>query len=574
MRSRGSRWLTAEKIGYVARSKGGSDLAFLVLSLGTIALFFFFLFLPISTITRRAFWDEQGFTTAYIKLFFRSQEVFPCVKNSLLIAVTTTLCTVFIAFPLALLNTRSTYPGQALCRALILTSMFLPPFVGTIGIHQFFSGYGTINMLLKDLGIINVSISFLSSGTIFPVILIQALHLYPMMYLSLHSALRYVDPTLEEVGTTLGISPWRQYKDIVWPLVRPGFLAGFITVFIWSLTDLGTPLMLGFHQVLPVYIYDEIRDIDENPYAYVVVFFVMLFTTGVAVAMRALFRVDSRHKRLSKTYSKRRVHRLSTREKRLLYPLLVLLFSCSFMPHLAVLVKSIEGVWVNTYLPTSFSLLAYKNLAYGLAYTGLRNSLCYALLATAISTVVGSFLAYVIAKRLTPMTSLIEMIVMAPLTLPGIVLSFGLFMTYLGTPLDPREHSPVPLLIMAYTVRYSPYIISATLAGLQQMNPNLEEAALVFGFSPFRILVDITFSAVRTHLLGGAILFFSRAMLEVSSSLILTFDPAYFSVSKVICKLYDAGGTGQAEASALGISIMVFIGVVILLRNNLLSKDE
>ena len=89
------------------------------------------------------------------------------------------------------------------------------------------------------------------------------------MYLQPYSRSGEYRPySVEEIATTLGVPRWKQYRDIIWPLARPGYFAGAIIVFIWALTDLGTPLLVGFHETIPVQIFNMITDVNENPVGY------------------------------------------------------------------------------------------------------------------------------------------------------------------------------------------------------------------------------------------------------------------------------------------------------------------
>ena len=160
---------------------------------------------------------------------------------------------------------------------------------------------------------------------------------------------------------------------------------------------------------------------------------------------------------------------------------------------------------------------------------------------------------------------------MLPLAVPGIVLAFGYVITYTGTFLDPM-HNPIPLLIIAYAIRRLPYMVRSASAGLQQMSIHLEEAASSFGASRFEILRKITFPLILANLIGGALLCFSYAMLDVSDSLILAMVDQYYPLTKAIYALYLEQGSGEYVASSLGVIGMIILGSCILLASLSLGK--
>ena len=98
--------------------------------------------------------------------------------------------------------------------------------------------------------------------------------------MSVAAAMANIDPNMEEAARNLGASGLRLFRRITWPLMLPGYFAGAIIVFIWSLTDLGTPLILDYRSLIPVRIFNMLTDINQNPMGYCLVLFMILLTAG------------------------------------------------------------------------------------------------------------------------------------------------------------------------------------------------------------------------------------------------------------------------------------------------------
>ena len=100
----------------------------------------------------------------------------------------------------------------------------LPPFVGAIGFRQIFGREGAFNALLRAIGILGHDqvIDWLGSGREWGIVLLNALHLYPILYLNLAASLANMDPTLLEAAENLGCSGLRRAWRVVLPLVLPG----------------------------------------------------------------------------------------------------------------------------------------------------------------------------------------------------------------------------------------------------------------------------------------------------------------------------------------------------------------
>jgi iron(III) transport system permease protein len=101
-------------------------------------------------------------------------------------------------------------------------------------------------------------------------------------------------------------------------------------------------------------------------------------------------------------------------------------------------------------------------------------------------------------------------------------------------------------------------------AGLQQSDPALEEAARSLGANPIRVLRRIAIPLIGANLAAGCILAFAFAMLEVSDSLILAQQTQHYPITKAIYSLLSTLGNGTELAAALGVWAMVFLTVSIL----------
>lgn len=540
--------------------------------LATIAVLFFFLVMPVSVIMTRAFFNNGEFTVRYFPLLFSNELLMNSIGNSVLIGIVTTILTTIVSFPLALINAKFDFRGKAILSGLLLVPMVMPPFVGAIGILRFFARRGSVNLSLMEWGIIDQPIDWLGPDNMFwAVVILEVLHLYPIMYLNLTAALANVDPSVEEMATTLGVPKWRQYIDIVWPLARPGYFAGAIIVFIWALTDLGTPLLVGFHETVPVQIFNMITDVNENPVGYALVFLVIVMTiTFFVISKKALG--GKKYEMMAKGHVSSGVKRASWWAQPLIYLFVGGTAFIALVPHIAVLITSLSDKWFMTPLPEAYTLEHFRQVfGTDLSLIGIKNSFFFAGLSTLVDLILGLLIAYVIVRKLVPFPSLLDGLVMIPLALPGIVLAFGYVVTYSDTFLDPL-HNPVPLLVIAYAVRRLPYMVRSATAGLQQMSQSLEEASTTFGASRFHTLRKITVPLVTANLIAGALLCFSYAMLDVSDSLILAMKERFYPLTKAIYTLFLEQGTGELVASALGVIGMLILICCIMGSSIILGK--
>jgi iron(III) transport system permease protein len=247
----------------------------------------------------------------------------------------------------------------------------------------------------------------------------------------------------------------------------------------------------------------------------------------------------------------------------------VAIFLIASVPHMGVIFLSIAGDWYQTIIPESLSLRHYDEaLGNSLVVPSIKNSLYYASMATLIDLVLGLAIAWVVVRSKIRGRGLLDAMVMLPLAVPGLVMAFGyLALSQPGKPfaiLVGADGNPALLLIVAYAFRRLPYIVRSAVAGLQQSNPVLEEAARSMGATPLRTLRKISIPLIGANLAAGAILAFAFAMLEVSDSLILAQQTEHYPITKAIYTLLSTLGNGVQLSAALGVWAMVFLSVAII----------
>ena len=248
----------------------------------TLAFFACFFIWPIIQILEGGFFDQDGnFTLAFFIEVFQNPIYLEGLLNAFLLAILSTALSLLLALPLAFVFDRFAFPGKKLLGGLIILPIMLPPFVGAIGLRQLLGQFGMLNTCLIDLGWMNANqpVDWLSGdGRFYGVAVLNALSLYPILYLNAQASLANVDPAMEEAAENLGCRGWKKFFTITLPLMRPGLFAGGTIVFIWAFTELGTPLMFDYTRVTPVQIFNGIKDVGGNPFPYALVG-VMLITS-------------------------------------------------------------------------------------------------------------------------------------------------------------------------------------------------------------------------------------------------------------------------------------------------------
>lgn len=543
------------------------------------ALFFAAFFLwPILQILKGGFINADGhFTLAYLTALLADPIYVGGLANSFLLACATLTLATLIALPLAFISDRFDFFGKAALSSLVLIPMILPPFVGAIGIKQIFGQYGALNAAIIGLGLRPEDWAFdwFAANRFWGIAVVQALSLYPIVYLNAVAALANVDPAMEEAAENLGCTGFRRFFKITVPLIKPGLFAGGTIVFIWAFTELGVPLVFDYPRVTSVQIFYGLKEIGGNPLPYALVT-VMLFATVCLYAIgKGLFGRQS-YAMMAKATHSGGARALPGWCGWACTAAFVGVTTIAVLPHMGVVLVAFAKDWYRTVLPEAFTLENFSiALGHDLTVPAIANSLKFASVSTIIDVFLGIAIAYVVVRSKLPGRQILDFLAMLPLAVPGLVLAFGyLAMSQEGrffAFLNPVE-DPTILLIIAYSVRRLPYVVRSAVAGFQQTSETLEEAAQNLGAGPLRATVKITLPLIAANLIAGGMLAFAFAMLEVSDSLVLAQKQIYYPITKAILELFQLLGDGKFIASALGVWAMVFLGVTIVGLSLLLGK--
>jgi len=542
-----------------------------------VAVLGMFLLWPIAHAFKRSVTDEHGFTLMYLRSLFSEPRQVEAILLGLMIAAMVTLCSFLVSLPLASVVARRSFPGKNLLSGLVLIPLILPPFVGAVGMKLVLARCGALSTLLMKLGWVDGPVDWLGTFPLLGVVLLETLHLFPVLYLNLVAALANIDPSLEEAAANLGASPSRVFRRVTLPLAGPGLFAGLVLVFIWSFTELGTPLVFGVRGVLPVLIYDNVSEVGRNPMGYAQVVLILVVS---ALGFWISKTLTQRHNQVA-TLGRLSISRP---EKPMGIPATIL-FHLAFglvllvaaLPHLSVILLAIGRRWFLTVLPDGYTLEFFtRAISSDLTRTALVNSLMLAAGATVLDAIFGFAVAWLCVRGKARGTDLLDAVAMIPLAVPGLVIAFGYMGCFSGgrfggTWLDPRTN-PMYLLAISYGIRRLPYMLRAAHAGLEQTSKVYEEAAANLGASPWRVLKRVTFPLVAANLMAGGILCFAFSMLEVSDSLILAQSEPFYPITKAIYTLMEGLENGVNVAAALGVWAMALLAAAMLWASCLLGK--
>jgi len=177
---------------------------------------------------------------------------------SLKVSGVAVIATLPVAFGIAWLLARATFPGKLLVDAVVHLPLVLPPVVTGWLLLIAFGNNGPAGRWLEDW--FGITVMFRWTGAA----LAAAIMALPLMVRAMRLSIEAVDPRLEAAARTLGASPLRTFFTITLPLARPGLLAGAVLGFARSIGEFGATITFvsnipGETRTIPLAIYGALQ---------------------------------------------------------------------------------------------------------------------------------------------------------------------------------------------------------------------------------------------------------------------------------------------------------------------------
>jgi iron(III) transport system permease protein len=537
------------------------------LGVGLIWLFLLvFLVYPLIRIFYDAVTDESGrLTLANFLAFFRDGFYLRALWKSLLLGVATVAASSIIGVAVAFLLVRYDFRGRDLFGYLTLIPIISPPLVGTLGFTFILGRAGSINVLLMDAFDMLKPINFLYG--IHGVVLVETLHLFPMITLNVVDALGKIDPALEEAAESVGARGWKKFWTVTLPLTTPGYVAGALLVFIWTFSDFATPLILGVQDLLAAQAYlNIVQFVDRRIFRMGIVIsalMVLLAIVFLLVARRWVGLKD--YSSLSYTVIGRR--RLAGLRQVAAVSFLSLVMLLSFIPYVGVALASLSRGWSLTPLPLAYTLQHFERVIVETPKY-IVNSFLYSGLAVLLCVAVGVPIAWNLGRSTVPGRGALDAVNTLILAVPGTAIGIAYIRAFhfdlLG--LDRGLTSFWIIMPLVLAVRRLPYTVRGVYASLLLVHRSLEEAAASVGATGARAFRDVTMPLIWKGIVVGGLFSFMTSLQEASAVLFLALG-GWEMITNGIFAFYIAGSS--SEAAALGVILIAVAAVSVVLINRL-----
>lgn len=509
----------------------------------------------------------------YVAFFdFRSPANLEALWNSLWVSLVSVLTCGVFGTGLAIIFSEFELPlGRFLSKVAILP-IALPPLVGVLSFFFLLGESGIIPRTMQALfGLDGGSLGLSGfSG----VIGVHSYVFYVYFYLFASAALSRFDASLIDAAENLGSSRLRTLLKIVLPQLRPALVGASLLTFMMSMASFTAPLIFAADKhfmTLNIFNAKLNGDFDVAATQSVVL-------SVIAVGFLFFLRRSSR--KWWPHGSTRGVARLRKRAtvfggRLFRWTLTLVLAAILMFPILTVFLISFvrEGSWTWQILPQDFTVSNYVAFfREPRVFEPIGNSLVMSGLATAASLLFGFGTAYAIFKGRSRWSARIgEAVTLLPTAIPGTVLAITFILAFNSPTLFTGYQVLVGsfwILPLAYFVRNMPLVVRSSLAGLEQFDPSLDEAARNLGAGWARRLRRVLLPVLMPSIISGSLLVFIASMGDFVTSIMLytVFSRPIAVEIFSLLRLYNFGG-----AAAYGVMLLVLIVGVIVIVERLVS---
>jgi iron(III) transport system permease protein len=530
------------------------------------AFLIIFVFYPLTRIFYDAVTNEAGrFTLANFQEFFTDSFYLRSLWKSLVLGVAAVVTTSVVGIAVAFLILRYEFPYRNLFSYLTMLPMILPPLVGVLGFVFILGRAGTVNVLLEDWFGLQHPVNFMYG--VHGVLLVETVHLFPMMTLSVLDALAKVDPALEEAAQGMGANAWRRFRDVTLPLTTPGYISGALLVFIWTFADFITPLVVGVQDLLAPQAYlNIVQFVDRR------IFRMGIVISALLVLLAIFFVLAARQYVAIKDYSSLAYSRV---ERRPLGPVkrwvavgfLSLLLFVSLVPQVGVLLAAVGRGWSLTPFPTHYTLEFFDQVSVETPKF-IVNSLVFCGIAVFMCLAIGVPMAWIMGRTSAPGRGAMDALTTLMLAIPGTAVGIA----YVRAFNFPLPLIDVPLtgmwliLPLVLAVRRLPYTVRGSYSSLLLVHKSMEEAAENVGATKLRTFRDITVPLVWKGIFVGGLFSFITSIQEASSTIFLTTGGNEM-IPFGIFSFYIAGS--QSQAAALGVILIAVCAISLYVVNRI-----
>ncbi len=488
------------------------------------------------------------------------------LANSLVACGGGTMLAVIIGLTFSWIVVRTDTPCNKLIAATSIIPLFVPPLVGAVAWAILASPKtGLLNTVLAGMGIewrFNV---YSMAG----LIVIFGIYYAPYVYMFTASALRNMDPALEEAAEIAGASAFSTLFTVTFPLIAPAIISGTLLSFIVMLGIYGIPAVLGTPGDVPVLTTYIFKLTNWSPPLYSTaasVAIILMVVTGLLVWLQHKVVSRKSYTTVAGKAFRPAVIRLGRWKYFTLGLALTYLFIVVVLPTLALLIAGFRKFMFIRNLGSLFDAKQYSWIHFErlfdnpLALRSIYNTMEVGFITAIVGGVLAFSIGYTINRTRLPGRSAIDVVSTLPVAIPGLVVGVAYLWAWIGLP--GGLYGTIWILALAFIARFMPDTVKALSTSLMQIHRELEEASWICGRGLLATIRSIVLPLARPGVIAAMTLLFILAIRELGSSLFL-YTSNTMVMAVLLLDYYEGGNIGITAAFSIVQTVLlaVLIGI-------------
>lgn len=513
---------------------------------------------PVWTLLRTSVTPEQmttssdGLTFANYEQLLASRNLLGMLWNSLVFAFIAMVVSLLLGGVLAWLVERTDAPMRGLAYVTAIVSLGTPFILYVTAWIYLLGRAGPLNDIYRQAT--GTMASPFNINSLPGMILVEAFLWSPLVFLLMSATFRAANAEMEEAARISGATLPESIRLISLKLARPAILALAMFVFVLNLEAFEVPALIGIPGRVDVLTTEIFRSVKEFPprVGYASAFSVVMLLV-ISVLLYFYGRISKQAERYASISGKGyRPRPLRLGRGRWLAGSIII---ANFIVVLLLPLLSILWIALMPFMrPIRWDALQFATLKHFLTvlsapyYLDLMGNTLIVAAGVATAAMALTSLAGWQAARRRPYGQVIDQLVVVPLIFPGIVLGVALLQLALRSPVP--VYGTLWLIAFAFLIHYMPFGMRYTYAGVLQIHPELEQAALVSGANTRQTLTKIVLPLLMPAFSSAWLFIFLLASKEMSLPLLL----AGASSQTIAVAMFNLWANGQgSDVAALGL---------------------
>lgn len=484
--------------------------------------------------------------------------------NSMALGLWVVAGTTVLALPLAWILSKTELSKHAWLDIVLLIPFMTPPYIGSMGWILFMQKNGYLEQLVPAAG--SLTPHFFS---LFGMVAIMSLHLFPFLYLILRNALVQIGGTKEDAAAVHGGSFLYNFRRIIFPLLLSSYVMGVLLIFVKTIAEFGTPTTFGRkigYYVLTSEIHKYISSWPIDFGKATALASVLLSTCLLLWYIQSAISRRYSYNLVGGKGTQGKFYKLKLWQKVLAWLYVVGLLAVSVgVPYFSIIAASIMKLrgagleWSNFTLSHYAELLTWGTKS----MQALTNSLSLSIVAATIAVVLGTWLALIIKRSAAWPQRMTDLFSLLPNTVPGIIIVVGLILVWNAPWMPIPLYNTYGMVVLTYVIFFLPYTVQYVKANVTQLSDNLFEAGRVFGGRAGYIFRRITLPLILPGMLAGWMMTFTISIRELVASLMI-LPPSMETSATYIFSQFEQGKVSLGMAMAVvtvGLTTLMLLGI-------------